>query len=259
MRIWFVGVNLAWSEQRRSGVAILEGGPDRPLAYAGSGTHRLVPEIAAPILELDGPIWVAIDGPVVVRNQAGGRPVDVAVAQRYARFDVGAHAANLNQLKDNLRGETLMESLAPRGVRQMHRAVLPPKADGSWAFETFSHPAMMELFGLDRIIKYKKGRVQTKREGVRTIAGLLTERLPRLDPPLALSDDLAELLGRDPLAMLGRGLQAHEDQLDALLGAYVAAHVWHWGGERNWSLGSADTGSTVLPMIRTDVDHSPAF
>ena len=258
MRISFVGVNLAWSEYRRSGVAILEGGPDRPLAYVRSGTYRLVPEIAAPILELDGPVWVAIDGPVVVRNQAGGRPVDVALAQRYARFDVGAHAANLNQLKDNPRGENLVELLAARGVRQMHRVVLPPKADGSWAFETFSHPAMMELFGLDRIIHYKKGSVQTKREGVRTVAGLLTEHLPRLDPPLALSDDLAALLGRDPLAMRGRGLQAHEDQLDALLGAYVAAHVWHWSAERNWHLGSAETGSTVLPMIRPDVDHSPA-
>ena len=73
-----------------------------------------------------------------------------------------------------------------------------------------------------------------------------------------LSDDLAALLGRDPLAMRGRGLQAHEDQLDALLGAYVAAHVWHWSAERNWHLGSAETGSSVLPMIRPDVDHSPA-
>ena len=258
MRIWFVGVNLSWSEQRRSGVAILEGGPDRPLTYVSSGTHRLVSEIAAPILELDGPIWVAIDGPVVVRNLAGGRPVDVAVARRYARFDVGAHAANLNQLKDNLRGENLVELLAGRGVRQMHRVVLPPKAEGSWAFETFTHPAMMELFGLDRIIRYKKGSVRTKREGIGAVAGLLTEHLPRLDPPLALSDDLAALLGRDTFAMLGRGLQAHEDQLDALLCAYVAAHVWHWSAERNWHLGSAETGSTVLPMIRPDVDHSPA-
>jgi predicted RNase H-like nuclease len=258
MRIWFVGVNLAWSERLPSGVAILEGGPDRPLRYVSSSTHRLVPSIAAPILELDGPMWVAIDGPIVVRNEASGRPVDIQVARRYSRFDVGAHAANLNQMKGNLRGERLLERLAPRGVRRMDAVTLPPQAEGSWAFETFSHPAMVELFGLDRIIKYKKAGVGEKREGVGAVAGLLAEHLPRLDPPLALSDDLASLLHSDASAMRGRGLQAHEDRLDALLSAYVAAHVWHWGAERNWSLGSAETGSTVLPMIRTDVDHSPA-
>ncbi len=31
----------------------------------------------------------------------------------------------------------------------------------------------------------------------------------------------------------GRDLKAVEDQLDALLAAYIAAHWWYWGRERN--------------------------
>ena len=131
-----------------------------------------------------------------------------------------------------------------------------PKRADSWAFETYPHPAMIELFGLDRIIKYKKGRAGQKREGLRTLARTLADHLPRLDPPLAMSDGLSSLL-EDPLpALRGAALKAYENRLDALLSAYVAAHLWRWGAERNRHLGSRETGSIVLPAVRGDIDRS---
>ena len=51
-------------------------------------------------------------------------------------------------------------------------------------------------------------------------------------------------------------MKAHEDRLDALFCAYIAAHLWRWGVDRNRHLGTGETGSIVLPMIRTDIDHS---
>ena len=76
MTVWFVGVDLAWSERNPSGVAILSGGAGRPLVYVRSETHVAIEEIAAQIRALDGPVWVAIDAPLVVRNETGQRPVD---------------------------------------------------------------------------------------------------------------------------------------------------------------------------------------
>ena len=253
MRIAFVGVDLAWSERNPSGVAILAGGPDRPLEYVTAQTHGATEEIAAPILALEGPVWVAIDAPLVVPNESGSRPVDRLVARQYGRFHAGAHSASLKQLKHDVRAARLVELLAPRGVRQMDEVTLPPQAAGSWAFETYPHPAMVELFGLDRIIKYKKGRVDQKRAGLRTLARTMADHLPRLDPPLARSDALSSLLGCDPSGLKGRALKGFEDRLDALFCAYLAAHLWRWGTERNQHLGSADTGSILLPMIRKDI------
>ncbi len=47
MTVWFVGVDLAWSKQNPSGVAILSGGVGRPLEYVGSETFGSTEDIAA--------------------------------------------------------------------------------------------------------------------------------------------------------------------------------------------------------------------
>jgi len=45
-------------------------------------------------------------------------------------------------------------------------------------------------------------------------------------------------------------LKALEDQLDALLCAYIGAHWWYWGIERNLVLGDRTTGYIVIPQLR---------
>jgi len=46
-------------------------------------------------------------------------------------------------------------------------------------------------------------------------------------------------------------LKALEDQLDALLCAYIGAHWWYWGIERNLVLGDRTTGYIVIPQLRS--------
>ena len=256
MTVWFVGVDLAWSERNPSGVAILSGGAGRPLEYVGSETRRSTEDIAEPILALDGPVWVAIDAPLVVRNETGQRPVDRLVTRQYGRFHAGAYPANRRLLGHDIRAAQLVGLLERRGVRQLDEVTLPPQAAGSWAFETYPHPAMIELFGINRTIKYKKGAVLEKREGIRMLAASLAYHLPRLDPPLLRSPGLSSLLENPLPALRGAALKAYENRLDALLSAYVAAHLWRWGTERNRHLGSGETGSIVLPAVRGDIDRS---
>src|SRR6202011_3447427 len=45
----------------------------------------------------------------------------------------------------------------------------------------------------------------------------------------------------------GPQLKALEDQLDAITCAYVAAHWWYWGLERNDVLGDSQSGYIVVP------------
>jgi predicted RNase H-like nuclease len=42
-------------------------------------------------------------------------------------------------------------------------------------------------------------------------------------------------------------LKAVEDKLDALLAAYIAAHWWYWGRQRNEVLGNSRLGYIIVP------------
>ncbi|NJL84246.1 MAG: hypothetical protein HC890_17395 [Chloroflexaceae bacterium] len=74
----------------------------------------------------------------------------------------------------------------------------------------------------------------------------ITTVLPTLEPSLILPK-----LAIAPLQNgTGRDLKALEDQLDSLICAYVAAHWWYWGRDRNWVLGNGQEGYIVVPAPR---------
>jgi predicted RNase H-like nuclease len=253
---WFVGVDLAWSQRHPSGVAILTGGDEQPLRFVGAEVFGSIEEIAEQILPLKGAVWVAIDAPVVVKNAEHQRDADWLISTHYGRFEASAHSTNLSILRNEVRGAELAERLVPAGVVSPDGLRLKPRMPGSWAFETYPHAAMIELFGLEKTIKYKKGRIDSKRAGLAELTTLLRARLPLLDPPLALTPGLALLLDAPPSVMVGAALKGYEDRLDALVCAYLAAHLWYWGAERNWSLGPAGEGTVILPALRSDIDHA---
>ena len=96
-----------------------------------------------------------------------------------------------------------------------------PRPSGRWAFETYPHAGMVELFGLDKTIKYKRGRVAEKRVGLQELSSRLRHSLPGLDPPLRMTQALQALLDQDVDVLHGRALKAHEDILDAVFCAPI--------------------------------------
>ena len=90
--------------------------------------------------------------------------------------------------------------------------------------QTYPHAAMVELFALDKTIKYKKGRVTAKRAGLKQLVALIHDRLPVADPPLARTPGLTLLLSASIDAMAGAALKAQRRPQDALICAYIAAH-----------------------------------
>ena len=97
--------------------------------------------------------------------------------------------------------------------------------------ETYPHPGHIELFGLSRILKYKKGRVGEKREGLRQYVTLLKGLLD-WDPPIKV--ETVPFLNSDPEHQRGKALKRQEDLLDSLFCAYTAAHLWHHREDRSW-------------------------
>jgi predicted RNase H-like nuclease len=102
---------------------------------------------------------------------------------------------------------------------------------------------------LERILKYKKGRLLERRIELEKLRSLIVENLPSFQPSLNLSSFSARL--ENPffakIPSTGAALKAVEDQLDSLICAYVGAHWWYWGRARNLVLGERSTGYIIVP------------
>lgn len=159
----------------------------------------------------------------------------------YGKYHAGAYPASRAR-RFWKRTTRLSSSLAKLGFG--HGDEWAPKSIGRFQIEVHPHAAAVQLFLLDRIVKYKKGRLEERAAELKRLRGLLLERLPALVPRLPITE-LPEI----PAS--GRELKAVEDQLDALLAAYIAAHWWYWGRERNEVLGNSRLGYIIVPHRQT--------
>ena len=103
--MYYVGVDLAWGDNRPTGLAVLD--PDGRLVHVSA--RRTDTEIEAVLAGYvaDGCL-VAIDAPLIVTNATGNRPGEAALNRDFARFDAGAHPVNTGKREF---------SRMPRGAR----------------------------------------------------------------------------------------------------------------------------------------------
>ncbi|MCU0569364.1 MAG: DUF429 domain-containing protein [Oculatellaceae cyanobacterium Prado106] len=187
---------------------------------------------------------IAVDAPTLISNPTGMRLPDRLAHQYFGRYHAGCYPANL---ASPFAQRTLEFGLSLEQRGFFHAPEICPQQSGRFQIEVFPHPATIHLFGLERIIKYKKGRVAERRAELSRLRDLILQVLPTLQPALIFDQDLPAI------PSTGEALKAVEDQLDSLICAYVAAHWWYWGLERNWVLGaetpelSKTTGYIVVP------------
>ncbi|MCR4391812.1 MAG: DUF429 domain-containing protein [Candidatus Acetothermia bacterium] len=243
----FVGVDLAWSYRNPSAAVALawQEGIASPLAWepALESDDQLLAFIGR--VAEDGPALVAVDAPLVVPNETGARPCDLAVSRAYRRQQAGAHPANRRRLGPRVRGEELVARLG--GLGFVHSPVVRPQAPVRQVVEVYPHPATVELFSLPRTLKYKARRDRPyplrwrELERYRTLLRSLAGR----EPPMEAGLFLAEL---DPVGRRGRSLKRCEDLLDALFCAYLALHIWYWGEAGYRRFGDLATGYILVPV-----------
>ena len=193
---------------------------------------------------------VAIDAPLVIRNWTGPRAADAEADEFYRRFHAGAYPANLERFGEDHRGGRLLRMLTAGAdggrLVEGEDAIAAPRL----VFETYPHIVMVELFGLGRIIKYKKGTDDFKRRG----QGYLVEYIrkyfcgPQADPRLGLSSGLEALLREPDPPLHDSALRGREDLLDGLVGAYMAA--WLDAGRPIQGLGEVGAGMMIVPRLR---------
>lgn len=192
---------------------------------------------------------VAIDAPLTVPNATGRRPGEAELNSVFARFHAGAHPANRQRLTGynggKVRGEELLSLLSSLDIR--HDPLIAPRQQTRQAFEAYPHPAMVALFRLDRILKYKArptiSLAQRLEEFQRYQRHL--RDLRQAEPQVVLP---RSLLSETHLTKRGRALKAYEDQLDAVFCAYIALYYWWWGTERCRIFGDVERGYIVAPV-----------
>ena len=244
----FIGIDLAWSPHNRSGGAAIRGD-------TSGGTlveHTLLDSDADILAFIDthasgGPCLVGVDAPLWVPNESGRRPGEAALATSFQRYQAGAHPANRRLLARNgvVRGEALVAALAERGFT--HAPMIEAGAAVRQVIEVFPHPAMIAIFDLPRTIKYKvkqgRSRAMLEAEWARYQALLLSLRTA--DPPLRGHE---QFVGQTVAGLRGRALKGYEDQVDALMCAYICLYGHRWGAARCRVFGTMAGGYIFTPV-----------
>jgi len=248
----FLGIDLGWRSQP-SGLCCLE--------LQAEMLHVLdltrLDGIAEILAWVDGwvpnptPAMIAVDAPTLIPNAVGMRVPDRLTHKYFGKYHAGCYPANQGS-PFAARTVGFGLSLEARGFA--HAPTIAPKIPGRYQIEVFPHPAMVHLFDLPRILKYKKGKVAERRsELIKLRQGILTH-FPCLQPALSLAPPQQSGWQLPTIPETGVALKAVEDQLDALICAYVAAYWWIWGADRNQVLGDRDTGYIVVPKPRPPGD-----
>jgi predicted RNase H-like nuclease len=120
--------------------------------------------------------------------------------------------------------------------------MIPARQEGRFQIEVYPQAATVNLFDPPGIVKYKRGRRAERAKELRRLRRLMLSRLPLLDPALSLR--------LPPLPNTGN-LKPVEDEIDAVLCAYLAAHWWFWATQRNRVYGCGETGYIVVPEGKT--------
>ncbi|GAA4623325.1 DUF429 domain-containing protein [Cellulomonas oligotrophica] len=239
-----VGIDLAWGTTARTGVAVLDEA-GRLVHSSSVVTDAQIDDVLAEHVGA-APVVAAIDAPLVVPNATGMREAERLVTRHFGRFSAGAYPANrANPHFDPPRAE----SLARRHGWATDPGVRPDDAT-SVAVEVYPHPAMVMLFGLDRVLPYKARRGRDVAS--RTAAWqLLLDHLDRVAGTLLglpTSPRWAEIRHAAAAAHRPVDLDRLEDEVDAIVCAYLA-WLWHHEPERMVVLGTAADGYIVVPGL----------
>lgn len=236
----FIGVDLGWYG-KPSGLASIR------LSTEGLQLHKIdriqPPDEILRWIRAEagcGNAVIAVDAPLVIRNQIGIRPAERELNRDFRRFHAGCHPANL--------GRPFAEYVTrfSRSLEELgfiHGTSISPCQPGRFQIEVHPHSAIVSLFALDRIVKYKRGVRADRARELRRLRNLALTRLPALDPALT---------PRLPAVPRTGNTKPVEDMIDAVICAYIGARWWIWATERNTLYGSADTGYIVVPRPDSD-------
>lgn len=254
----FIGVDLAWQcEGNHSGLAAFHGDLDsaHPVSF-GTGATDLDAVTDFILANRTESSVVAIDAPLIIQNASGQRPCETLVSKKFGTSHAGAHTSNLRRYP-NAGGVALARRLESFGFRHCVSPGIDWSRSGHWFFEVYPHPAQVVLFQRERIIKYKKGLVATRKSGLMELRQEIRSRILQPGHSLQSSPALLEFLSQELTPLRGAMLKRYEDALDAIVCSFLAFHLWRWGWQRSEFIGDMTSGYIVVPTVPLQRSSEP--
>lgn len=245
--MYFVGLDLAWGEKNRTGVAVADA--DGRLWHVGAADDdESIAGAIAPYISDE--CLVAIDAPLIVKNETGARPCEAALNRDFTTFDAPARPSYRGRPEFN---PPRAEVLANRLDLDMD----PHSRAKRRAIEVFPHPATVVLFRLPKTLKYKKGEFEIRKS---ELLKLMThiEGLDDASPRLRVNRNPAwvELRKRVEAATRPGHLDRDEDPVDAVVCAYVALYRFHRPDDVT-TYGDFASGYIITPTLPGDLAPAP--
>ena len=234
----FLGVDLGW-QSGASGLCCIEW-QEGELVLLNLERRLEINDILAWVQQWTDqlPALVAVDAPTLIPNLSGTRLPDRLTHKYFGKYHAGCYPANLQR---PFAQRTVDFGLSLEALGFCHAPTMQPQQAGCYQIEVFPHPAQVNLFNLDRILKYKKGKLSDRRLELTKLRNYILNLLPILEPrlkPVILPE----------IPSQGQAMKEVEDLLDSLICAYVGAYWWYWGEEKNLVLGDRETGYIVVPQ-----------
>jgi predicted RNase H-like nuclease len=254
--MFFVGVDLAWSERNYSGIAIIKGQKDRADFVCGTSDIYKNNEIVNYIIThtKGNPTLIAIDASLIVNNNSGERKAETLLKEKLFSYDAVPYPSDRNlfyRIYGGIRGEQIAKMLQEKSFQ--HNPFIQKFKESRKFFEVFPHSAMVVIFKLKKILKYKSrnNRDYNFRWQEFEKYQLYLRSLKNRKPALNFSC-FFQMLKTNVRILKGNALKKYEDFLDAVFCAYVAFYYWYDPGK--WSvIGDLNEGTIVTPIFE-DID-----
>jgi predicted RNase H-like nuclease len=212
-----VGLDLGWSSGGVTGLAALD--EDGWLAaVARLHADQEIIDWLAPRTE--GPCVVAIDAPIVVRNATSSRRCEKLVGRYFGAYGASCHPANTN------RPSFANGTRALRIAEALDLDIDPVSLSDRRAVEVYPHPAIVALFDLPSIVRYKNkpGRsLERLRAEMMRLLDLI-ESWQDASVPLRVrgAPDWTRIRDVARAAPTKAALRRIEDSVDAIVCAFIA-------------------------------------
>ncbi|MGQ9472592.1 MAG: DUF429 domain-containing protein [Candidatus Caldatribacteriaceae bacterium] len=232
----FVGVDLAWSLRRASALCIVRG-KENSFQYQDLLYCFSLEEFRSFFSREKESMCLAVDAPLVVKNQSGNRRAEKEVSAFLRKFGSGILPVNQTLIYQKYPRLPLFWSL----LRECGFPVRSPLERNfeRIAFEVFPPLTLLGLWGEEILSIYHKNKHKkcfNPSIFVRTFGSCAMEGLPLI---MGIESFLSAVERNPSLGI---------DAFDALLCAYTACFVWNRGREQVILFGNQVEGEVVMPI-----------
>ena len=249
---YIIGIDLAWGSRvekynhirklKNDGVCIVSANKNKyeflKISYPNGNTELI--ETLKPYIDNSKQVLVLIDAPVVCPNSKGARPVDRLTHSLFHSEHAACHPANSTKCSRPLNIVKLLKNMGLRIGYNIQK-------DSHLIIEVYPHPAMVRLFKLKKIFKYKKGLIEEKKLEFINYQNAFKKFLNENLPELKINQEINELLKKS-------WTKENEDLLDAVFCATLG--VWHhkYRGKKSEVIGNLKTGFILLPLDLREIN-----